>query len=424
MLDFLISIETIFYVIIVLFVLEFLLTKTLSFLNTTKWSPKLPVELKDIYDEEKYSKSMEYEKVKYNFWNITSIFSFNVMILILLFWWFWALYNYLYSFSNNIYFLTLSFFAIIYLVQAFLTLPFSYYSTFVIEQKFWFNKMTRKIFFWDFIKWILLTFIIWGVLLSLIVLFYTISWKYFWILAWLLISIFSVFMMMFYSSFIVPLFNKQTPLEKWKLRDDIESFANSVWFKLDNIFVIDWSKRSSKANAYFSWFGPKKRIVLYDTLVNDLTNNELVAVLAHEIWHYKKKHTLWMLAFSLFQTAIMFYVLGLVLYYPEFSFALWANTSSFAVSLVAFGILFTPISIIFWLIWNVLSRKNEYEADEYAWVNYKANKLKSALIKLSRNNLSNLTPHPAYEFFHYSHPTVLKRLHALDKFIKKNKKHS
>lgn len=420
MFDFLISIETIFYIIIVLFVLEFLLTKTLSFLNTTRWSPKLPVELKDIYDEEKYSKSMEYEKVKYNFWNITSIFSFNVMILILLFWWFWALYNYLYTFSNNIYFLTLSFFAIVFLVQAFATLPFSYYSTFVIEQKFWFNKMTRKIFFWDFLKSILLTFIIWGILLSLIVWFYTLSWKYFWIYAWLLISLFSVFMMMFYSSFIVPLFNKQTPLWAWKLRDDIEKFAQSVWFKLDNIYVIDWSKRSSKANAYFSWFWPKKRIVLYDTLINDLTNNELVAVLSHEIGHYKKKHTLQMLAFSLFQTAIMFYVLWFILYYPEVSFALWSNTASFAVSLVAFWILFTPISIIFWLIWNVLSRKNEYEADEYAWVNYKANKLKSALIKLSRNNLSNLNPHPAYEFFHYSHPTVLKRIKALDNLKQKN----
>lgn len=420
MFDFLISIETIFYIIIVLFVLEFLLTKTLSFLNTTRWSPKLPVELKDIYDEEKYSKSMEYEKVKYNFWNITSIFSFNVMILILLFWGFWALYNYLYTFSNNIYFLTLSFFAIVFLVQAFATLPFSYYSTFVIEQKFWFNKMTRKIFFWDFLKSNLLTFIIWGILLSLIVWFYTLSWKYFWIYAWLLISLFSVFMMMFYSSFIVPLFNKQTPLWAWKLRDDIEKFAQSVWFKLDNIYVIDWSKRSSKANAYFSWFWPKKRIVLYDTLINDLTNNELVAVLSHEIGHYKKKHTLQMLAFSLFQTAIMFYVLWFILYYPEVSFALWSNTASFAVSLVAFWILFTPISIIFWLIWNVLSRKNEYEADEYAWVNYKANKLKSALIKLSRNNLSNLNPHPAYEFFHYSHPTVLKRIKALDNLKQKN----
>lgn len=342
------------------------------------------------------------------------------MILILLFWGFWALYNYLYTFSNNIYFLTLSFFAIVFLVQAFATLPFSYYSTFVIEQKFWFNKMTRKIFFWDFLKSNLLTFIIWGILLSLIVWFYTLSWKYFWIYAWLLISLFSVFMMMFYSSFIVPLFNKQTPLWAWKLRDDIEKFAQSVWFKLDNIYVIDWSKRSSKANAYFSWFWPKKRIVLYDTLINDLTNNELVAVLSHEIGHYKKKHTLQMLAFSLFQTAIMFYVLWFILYYPEVSFALWSNTASFAVSLVAFWILFTPISIIFWLIWNVLSRKNEYEADEYAWVNYKANKLKSALIKLSRNNLSNLNPHPAYEFFHYSHPTVLKRIKALDNLKQKN----
>jgi len=189
--------------------------------------------------------------------------------------------------------------------------------------------------------------------------------------------------------------------------------------KLDNIFVIDWSKRSSKSNAYFSWFWPKKRIVLYDTLINDLTKNELVAVLAHEIWHYKKKHTFQMFAFSIIQTWIMFYILGLTLTYPEVSFALWANQSDFALWLLAFAILFTPISIIFWLLWNILSRKNEYEADKFAWKHYKSNKLKSALIKLSINNLSNLRPHPAYEFFNYSHPTVLKRLKALDKIKKK-----
>ncbi len=419
MLNSLLTTENFFYTIIALVIFEFLLTKTLGFLNTRNWSDKLPKELEEIYDQDKYSKSMKYEKSKYKLWNISSIFSFNVMIFLLIFWVFWDLYNYLAWFTDNVILLTLYFFWIISIIQTIFWLPFSYYSTFVIEEKFGFNKMTRKLFFIDFIKWLLLSFIIWWTLMALVTWLYTITWNYFWFYAWLLITVVSVFMMMFYSSLIVPLFNKQTPLEKWKLRDEIEEFASSVWFKLDNIFVIDWSKRSSKSNAYFSWFWPKKRIVLYDTLINDLTKNELVAVLAHEIWHYKKKHTFQMFAFSIIQTWIMFYILGLTLTYPEVSFALWANQSDFALWLLAFAILFTPISIIFWLLWNILSRKNEYEADKFAWKHYKSNKLKSALIKLSINNLSNLRPHPAYEFFNYSHPTVLKRLKALDKIKKK-----
>lgn len=233
---------------------------------------------------------------------------------------------------------------------------------------------------------------------------------------------FSVFMMMFYSSLIVPIFNKQTPLEKWSLRDKIENFAEKMWFKLDNIFVIDGSKRSSKANAYFSWFWPKKRIVLFDTLIKDLKDEELVAVLAHEIWHYQKKHTLQMLVFSTIQTWIIFFILGLTLKYSSFSEALWWVNISFALSLIAFSILFTPISMIFGILWNIFSRKNEYEADEYSAMNYNPTDLKNALIKLSKNNLSNLTPHPAYEFFYYSHPTVLKRIAVLEKIEKEQSK--
>jgi len=270
-------------------------------------------------------------------------------------------------------------------------------------------------FFLDTIKSLVLWVVIGGVLLSAVIFIYNYAWNLFWLYAWGLITFFSVFMMMFYSSIIVPIFNKQTPLEDGELRTGIQAFADKVWFTLDNIFVIDGSKRSSKANAYFSGFGPKKRIVLYDTLIKDLEVEELVAVLAHEIGHYKRKHTLQMLAFSIIQTWAMLYILGLALNYWEISQALWATTGSFHVWAIAFGILFTPISIVLGTLWSILSRKNEYEADDFAKQNYNAEKLESALIKLSRNNLSNLQPHPAYEFFHYSHPTVLKRLEALRK---------
>ena len=275
--------------------------------------------------------------------------------------------------------------------------------------------MTKKLFFLDIIKSLLLWSIIWWVLISAIVWSYIKFWDNFWLIAWWIMTIFTIFFMMFYSTLIVPIFNKQTPLEKWKLRDAIEDFAKKIWFKLDNIFVIDWSKRSSKANAYFSGLGSKKRIVLYDTSIKDLTTEELVAVLAHEIGHYKKKHTLQMLAFSILQTGFMLFVFSLALKIPEVSYALWALKSSFYIWAIAFWILFTPISIILSLLSNILSRKNEYEADNFAKINYKADKLINALKKLSINNLSNLKPHKSYEFFYYSHPTVLKRIKALKK---------
>ena len=409
------SSQTIFYIIIWLFVAEFILSKTLDYLNTKNWSDKLPEELKEIYDEEKYAKSMAYEKEKFKFSMITSFITFFIMLLVLIFWGFGWLDSLVRSWTDSYILRGLYFFWIIAFIQTLISLPISYYSNFVIEEKFGFNKMTKKLFFIDTLKSFILTLIIWGGLLALIIWLYNLDKDNFWLYAWLVITFFSIFMMMFYSSLIVPLFNKQTPLEKWELRDAIEDFAKKVGFKLDNIYVIDWSKRSSKANAYFSWFGPKKRIVLYDTLIKDLNTDELVAVLAHEIGHYKKKHTLQMLAFSIIQTWIMLYILGLALKVPEVSQALGAQEWSFWVWVVAFWILFTPISIIFSLIWNILSRKNEYEADEFAKLNYNSESLRNALIKLSRNNLSNLRPHPAYEFFHYSHPTVLKRLDALKK---------
>jgi len=409
---------TIFYIIIGLVIFEFLLTKLLGYLNTLNWSNKLPKELSKIYDEKKYEKSQKYEKTKYKFEIFSSIFSFIVMISILIFWWFWWLDDFVRNFTDNSILLALYFFWIIFFIQTIIWLPFSYYSTFVIEEKFGFNKMTKKLFFMDMVKSLLLTIVIWWLLLSLIVWVYQIFQTSFWLVAWWIMTFISVFLMMFYSSLIVPLFNKQTPLENWKLRDAIEKFAKKVWFKLDNIFVIDWSKRSSKANAYFSWLWSKKRIVLYDTLIKDMEISELVWVLAHEIGHYKRKHTLQMLVFATLQTWFMLYVLGLALDLSEISMALWASTWSFHVWVLAFGILFTPISIILWLLSNILSRRNEYQADAFAGENYDAKELKTALIKLSRNNLSNLSPHPAYEFFYYSHPTVLKRLKALEKFEK------
>ena len=405
--------QTILLIILTIFIAEFALTKFLGYLNTKNWKTTLPKELSEIYDAKKYKKSMEYEAVNYKFSMLTTSISFVVTLILLIFGFFGALDTLLRDFIGNEILLALWFFAVISILQTIVWIPFSYYSTFVIEEKFGFNKMTKKLFFIDALKSLLLSFVIGGLLLSLIIWVYLISGSYFWMITWAIMTVFSVFMMMFYSSVIVPIFNKQTPLESGKLRTEIEKFAKKVWFKLDNIYVVDGSKRSSKANAYFSGFGPKKRIVLYDTLIKDLEVPELVAVLAHEIGHYKKKHTLQMLAFSIIQTGLMLYILGLALAVEPVSLALWAGQGSFHIGVLAFGLLFTPISVVLGIVSSVLSRKNEYEADAYAKKHSDPEKLVWALTKLSRNNLSNLQPHPWYEFVNYSHPTVLKRIEAL-----------
>jgi len=405
--------ELIFYVIIGIFLFETILTKVLGYLNTTRWADEIPEELKDIYDGEKYAKSQQYERTKYKFGWISSSVSFLIMIIVLVLGWFGTLDSMLRGITENTVVLALLFFGVISLFSTILSLPFSYYSTFVIEEKFGFNKMTKTLFFTDTIKWLILSALIWWPILALIVWIYSSLWNSFWIYAWVIATFFSLFMMMFYSSLIVPLFNKQTPLDDEELRDAIEWFANKVWFTGTDIYVIDGSKRSAKANAYFSGFGPKKRIVLFDTLINDLSTQELVAVLAHEIGHYKKKHTLQMLVMSIIQTWFILFLFGLALWVPQVSYALGSEVQSFHLWAVAFGILFTPISMILGIATSIFSRKNEYEADSYARENYSWEHLQSALIKLSRNNLSNLRPHPVYEFFYYSHPTVLKRLKAL-----------
>ena len=309
--------------------------------------------------------------------------------------------------------LALIFFAALGIASDILSIPLSLYGTFVIEERFGFNKTTPLTFVLDKLKGWIIGGIIGGGLLALVIWFYEVAGELFWLYAWGVVALFMVFMNMFYSSLIVPLFNKQTPLDQGELRDAIQNFAVKAGFRLDNIFVIDGSKRSSKANAYFSGLGPKKRIVLYDTLINDLEQDEIVAVLAHEIGHYKKKHQLSGMLFSLIQTGITLYLLSLFLNYQEFSFALGASQASFHIGIIAFGILYSPISMILGIGTNVWSRKNEYEADRFASSYHLGEMLISSLKKLSENSLSNLTPHAWYVFFHYSHPTLLQRIRGL-----------
>ena len=296
-----------------------------------------------------------------------------------------------------------------------LSLPFSYYKTFVIEEKFGFNKTSKKTFIFDKIKGWLMLIIVGGGILALITWFYQLTTSNFWIFTWIFISFFSLFMNLFYSKLIVPLFNKQTPLEEGDLKASIQNFATKIGFKLHNIYVIDGSKRSTKANAYFSGFGSQKRITLFDTLINDLETNEIVAVLAHEVGHYKGKHIIYNLLLSILLTGFTLFILSLLVGNVTLSQALNVETPSFHIGLIAFGVLYSPISEITNLFMNALSRKFEYQADNYAKENFEAEALISSLKKLSKNSLSNLTPHPLYVQIHYSHPTLYQRILNLKK---------
>ncbi len=406
---------TIFYIITGVILFSYILDQVLDFLNASRRNQNIPNELSGIYDEEKYLKSQAYGKVNDKFSFFSDTFSTILTLLMFVFGGFALLNNYALQISENTIIATLIFFGILMFASDIINIPFSVYAVFVIEEKFGFNKTTVKTFIFDKIKGWLLGAGIGGGLLAGIVWFYEQTAEMFWIYAWITVSIFSVFMSMFYSTLIVPIFNKQTPLEKGELKDAIEKFSKKAGFTLQNIFVIDGSKRSTKANAYFSGLGAKKRIVLYDTLINDLTTDEIVAVLAHEIGHYKKKHTLSGMALSILQTGITLYILSLFVSRPELSQALGSERVSFVLGLIAFGVLYTPISLILGIGMNLLSRKNEYQADNFAKEHGCKVGLISGLKKLSEKNLGNLTPHPAYVFFHYSHPTLYQRIKAMDR---------
>ncbi len=403
-----------FYSIIGIIIVNFIIDKVLDALNAKHFNDTLPTELQDVYNTDDYKKSQDYKAKNYKFSLLSSSFSLLLTLGFLYFDGFQLVDSLARQYTTNPIVMALIFFGIIMIGSDLISTPFSYYSTFVIEARFGFNKTTLKTFFLDKVKGWLISIIVGGSILALIVWFYQLVGRSFWLYAWALITIFTVFMNMFYAKLIVPLFNKQTPLEKGSLRTSIANYAKTVDFKLNTIFVIDGSKRSTKANAYFSGFGNEKRVTLYDTLINDLEEDEVVAVLAHEVGHYKKKHIIFNLFASILLTGLMLFLLSLFIDSPTLSYALGVQTPSFHIGLIAFGLLYAPISEITGLIMNSISRTFEYQADNYAKETYHAKPLITALKKLSKNSLSNLTPHPAYVFMHYSHPTLLQRIKNLE----------
>jgi len=407
--------HSLFIIIIAIIIADFIIDKCIDYLNAKHFNDEIPNDLKDVYNEEEYYKSQAYKRENYKFSLITSSFSIILTLAFFIFKGFSWIDGIARGYSENDILITLIFFGIIMIGSDILTTPFSFYQNFVIEEKYGFNKSTKKLFFIDKIKGWVLSILIGGGILALIVWFYQKTGDSFWLYTWLFMGVFTVFMTMFYSSLIVPIFNKQTPLEDGELKTAIENFANKVGFKLDKIFVIDGSKRSTKANAYFSGFGSKKRIVLYDTLINDLETDEIVAVLAHEVGHYQKKHVFINMVLSLLLTGFTLFILSLFISNSILSEALSVNIPSFHIGLIAFGILYSPISEVTGILMNYISRKFEYQADDYAKNKFNAQSLISSLKKLSKNSLSNLTPHKASVFIHYSHPTLLQRVMNLKK---------
>lgn len=405
--------QTLFYIIIAILIVNFIIDKILDALNARHFKDSIPSELNDVFDEQAYQKSMNYKLANYKFGLWSSLFSFVLTIGFLWFNGFEWVDQLARNYSSQPIIVALLFFGIIMIASDVLSTPFSYYKTFIIEEEFGFNKTSKVTFIKDKIKGLVMLVVIGGGILALIVWIYHLTQESFWIYAWIVITLFTVFMNMFYAKLIVPIFNKQIPLENGNLRDKISSYATSVGFNLNNIFVIDGSKRSTKANAYFSGFGKEKRITLYDTLINDLDEEEIVAVLAHEVGHYKKQHIIVNLAISILLTGLTLYLLSIFISNPLLSNAIGVSTPSFHAGLIAFGLLYSPISEITGLIMNYLSRKFEYQADNYAKNTYKSAPLVSGLKKLSKSSLSNLTPHPAYVFMHYSHPTLLQRITQL-----------
>jgi STE24 endopeptidase len=415
--------STFFHIMLGILTGTFLLERWLDWLNAQSWTQVLPDALKGIYDEEKYRKSQEYLKSKQRFSQVSDAFTFILMMGMLASGGFAFLDYAIRGITENPVLLALLFFGILGAASAILSLPFDVYAVFVLEERFGFNTTTPRTFVLDKFKEWVLAIVIGGGLVALITYLYMSTGNWFWLITWGVIALFMIFITMFYSTLIVPLFNRQVPLEQGHLRDAIESFAAKAGFRIDNIFVIDGSKRSRKANAYFAGLGSRKRIVLYDTLINEHDVPGIVAVLAHEIGHYRKKHTLVSILLALLQTGVMLFILSLFIR-PNSQMA--ANLCQalggfsgtpvmpgFHLGVLAFALLYSPLSLIFGLAVNALSRKHEFEADRYAGLNSDVVALGNALKKLSVDNLSNLRPHPVYVFFYYSHPPLLQRLEAL-----------
>jgi STE24 endopeptidase len=401
-------------IILAALILEFCLEMVGNKLNLRVLTPELPAALEGIYKQEEYRKSQEYLRANTHFSVIAKSFS----LVVLLAFWFSGGFNW---FNEIIGGLTavplvkgLLYIGILFFANTLLSLPFSIYSTFVIEERFGFNRTTPRIFFLDWIKGIALGVLLGGALLAVILTLFQHAGSYAWLYCWAGVSIFILVMQYITPTLIMPLFNKFTPMEPGELREAIMGYARTVRFPIKNVFVMDGSKRSSKSNAFFTGFGRNKRIAFFDTLIAKHSVPELVAILAHEVGHYRKKHILKGTIVSVLHAGAIFYLLSLFLSNPALYQAFYMTQQPVYAGLLFFSLLYTPVEMVLSIVMNIFSRKHEYEADRFAAETTGSPlDLVTALKKLSATNLSNLTPHPFYVFLNYSHPPLLQRIQAI-----------
>jgi len=404
------------YAIIILatIIVSFLIGIITELLNLRALRDELPEEFADTYDAEAYKNSQEYTRVRTKFGFITSAFG---LALTLVFWFaggFNTLDEIVRQWQLNEIWTGLLYIGILTIGKSLLSLPFGIYSTFVIEERFGFNKTTPLTFVLDLLKGLALSAVLGAPLLAGLLAFFKWSGSLAWLYCWGATTLFTLFVQFIAPTWIMPLFNKFTPLEEGELRRAILDYAKSVKFPLQNLFVMDGSKRSTKSNAFFTGFGKNKRIALFDTLIEKHTVRELVSILAHEIGHYKKKHIIKGMVTSVLHMGVVFYLLSIFVSHKGLFDAFYMAQPSVYAGLIFFGMLYSPIEIILSIFMQVISRKHEYEADHYAAETTRdPDSMVSALKKLSVHNLSNLTPHPVYVFLNYSHPPVLERIHAI-----------
>ncbi|MGD8521525.1 MAG: M48 family metallopeptidase [Desulfobacterales bacterium] len=403
-------------IILATIVIDLILNAWADYLNLKMLQPELPKAFKDVYEPDQYRKSQEYLRVNTRFGWITG--TFNV-VLILVFWFakgFPLLDQWVRSWDLGPIFSGLIFIGVLAIIKAILTIPFSIYATFVIEERFGFNKTTWATFALDLLKGTLLAILLGAPLLAAVLAFFEYAGVYAWIYCWIAVTLYMLGVQFIAPTWIMPLFNKFTPLESGELKSAILSYASSIKFPLENVYVMDGSRRSRKSNAFFTGFGKHKRIALFDTLINQHTTNELLAVLAHEMGHYKKKHIMLSIILGILQTGLMLFLLSFFISYQGLFDAFYMNYTSVYAGLIFFAMLYSPLDFFIGMLMQMFSRRNETQADRFAVeTTGDPQAMADALKKLSAHNLTNLTPHPFYVFLNYSHPPVLQRINDISR---------
>ena len=406
-----------YYIIIFAIIIEYLLSSISSILDIKNITPTIPSDFKKAYDQEKYILSQDYLKARTSFGLFSSSFSLILIMIVIHSDIFGLLDQFVRGQSDSYILQGLLFIGIIYFFQDIVSLPFSIYHTFVIEERFGFNKTTLNLFIIDKIKGYAIFIILGSIVISPILYFFHVYGDIGWLIAWSILTAFMIAVQPLFVHVIAPMFNKFTPLEEGELRSAIEKYTAKVNFPLARIDIMDGSKRSAHSNAYFTGFGKSRRIAIFDTLVEKHSTNEIVSVVAHEVGHYKLKHVLQGTILGIIETGIMLFAFNLIMNDISLFQVFGVSQLSVHAGIVFFSMLYAPVSMFTSIVTTAISRKNEYEADKYSYdTTNNREALVSMLIGLSANNLSHLTPHPLKVFLSYSHPPVVDRIKAVNQY--------